>query len=683
MTLDSLVLENFRQFYGKYELNFANRDKNITLIIGENGNGKTGIFRALHYVLFKDKSLSKDILASRTRQKLYLVNMNLLQENMGNPVNACVTLRFEHDNQFYILKRCTTDVMDTRGLISTGIQESSSLTIQSLSSGEKKEIGNVRMIDEVIQNIISNDVKDLFFFDGDQIEALSTVNEQSKKEIKQGILKLLNIDVIEFIHETLQNQLKQLRKAIGESKDSGIQNLESSIQILEKEIESKKVSIKSLESFLNDVDRSISDETEKLESFKQIEEFVKQKKYIEDNLNTNQALLSSQEKQLNQMINNYGAYVMLKNQLTIILEYIQSIETNEAYESSLTLELIQQIVEDSICICGTHLKQSDEFYKKLLELKDNQQFQSTLEFVRTFKSRLHMILQDVEKQQKDFLGSKNNYDQSIVSRDKIQSELRLVQKKIAEASKSSEELEITQSRLHQLREEKRNADTTIRKHQAELEQLTKSLQIKKNDFIKLSKDNDSLKSKIDVFEAISNIQTIFKQVIETYVIKMRELLSHQTELIFKQIISAKDREMIRNITISDKYEIGAIGWNLNSIFNELASGQKQMLSLAFVTALAKIASQQHQKTSEMPLFMDTPFAKLDLTNRENLIRNMPFLTNQWILLLTNSEYTPYEQKIMNEIGYVGEVYQLIKEEDGKSSIKKLSINEIGYIGGQI
>jgi DNA sulfur modification protein DndD len=682
MTLESLVLQNFRQFYGNYEINFANSDKNITLIIGENGNGKTGIFRALHFVLFKDKSLSKDIIAARTRQKLYLVNMNLLQENIGNPVNACVTLRFEHENHFYELKRCTTDVMDSHGLISTSIQESSSLIIQSLSSGERKEFTNGRIIDEVIQNIISNDVKDLFFFDGDQIEALSTVNEQSKKEIKQGILKLLNIDVIEFIHETLQNQLKQLRKVIGESKDSGIQELENSIQYLEKEVESKKVSIKSLESFLNDVERSITDESEKLESFKQIEEFVKQKKYIEDNLNTNQALLISQEKQFNQMINNVGAYIILKKQMTIILEYIQSIETNEAYESSLTLELIQQIVEDSICICGTHLKESDVFYKKLIELKDNQQFQSTLEFIRTFKSRLQMILQDVEQQLKDFIAAKNNYDQSVISRDKIQSELRMVQKKIAEASKGSEELEITQSRLHQLRDEKRNADSAIRKNQAELEQLTRSLQSKKNDFIKLSKDNDSLKNKIDVFESISNIQAIFKQVIETYVIKMRELLSHQTEVIFKQIISAKDREMIRNITISDKYEIGAIGWNLNSIFNELASGQKQMLSLAFVTALAKLASQQHQKTSEMPLFMDTPFAKLDLTNRENLIRNMPFLTNQWILLLTNSEYTPYEQKIMKEIGYVGEVYQLIKEEDGKSSIKKLSINEIGYIGGQ-
>ena len=173
MTLISLTLENFRQFYGKYDIDFAHGDKNITLVIGENGNGKTGIFRALHFVLFRDKTLSKDIQAAKAKQKLFLVNMNLLQENTGSPVTALVTLKFEHDHHFYELKRSTTDLMDSHGIISTGIQESTFLSVQSEITGERVEYTNIRQIDEVIQNIISNDVKDLFFLVGDQIEALS------------------------------------------------------------------------------------------------------------------------------------------------------------------------------------------------------------------------------------------------------------------------------------------------------------------------------------------------------------------------------------------------------------------------------------------------------------------------------------------------------------------------------
>ena len=53
MKLLSIELLNFRQFYGKQKIEFANGDKNITIIFGENGKGKTGIFRALTIIVQK------------------------------------------------------------------------------------------------------------------------------------------------------------------------------------------------------------------------------------------------------------------------------------------------------------------------------------------------------------------------------------------------------------------------------------------------------------------------------------------------------------------------------------------------------------------------------------------------------------------------------------------------------
>ncbi len=41
--------------------------------------------------------------------------------------------------------------------------------------------------------------------------------------------------------------------------------------------------------------------------------------------------------------------------------------------------------------------------------------------------------------------------------------------------------------------------------------------------------------------------------------------------------------------------------------------------------------------------MDTPFGRISGKNRDNLIENIPMLTSQWILLLTDTEFTVSEE----------------------------------------
>ena len=88
-------MNNFRQYYGKQTINFASEDRNITIIFGENGKGKTGIFRALMFALYNATHIQQD----NPSEKIHLVNLRLLDEKPGTLCKASVTVLFEHNGQ--------------------------------------------------------------------------------------------------------------------------------------------------------------------------------------------------------------------------------------------------------------------------------------------------------------------------------------------------------------------------------------------------------------------------------------------------------------------------------------------------------------------------------------------------------------------------------------------------------
>ncbi len=95
MILHEITLENFRQFRGKHKLVFAHGDSgNVTVVFGENGRGKTGIYRALLFCLYGEKRLSQD--AQIDDGELYLVNYPAMENRVGDtkPVEARVCLDF-------------------------------------------------------------------------------------------------------------------------------------------------------------------------------------------------------------------------------------------------------------------------------------------------------------------------------------------------------------------------------------------------------------------------------------------------------------------------------------------------------------------------------------------------------------------------------------------------------------
>ena len=194
MILHRMIVENFRQFYGKQEINFFSSSQehaNVTVIFGENGRGKTGLFRAIMFCLFGERRLSQD--GDVPHDELQLVNIFALEANPGQPVRTVVELEFTHREQLYRLRRAILGMQDGKRIIEEEDEKRLSIT---LADGNTQPVSTTE-IDAVIDSILDRRVKDYFLFDGEKIERLTRASIEQRREISAGIRNLLNVDSLE------------------------------------------------------------------------------------------------------------------------------------------------------------------------------------------------------------------------------------------------------------------------------------------------------------------------------------------------------------------------------------------------------------------------------------------------------------------------------------------------------
>lgn len=97
MLLKSLKLKDFRQFKGEQYVSFSNDpERNVTIIMGENGSGKTSFAQAFRWCLYGETDFSDPILLSRA------VSENMLP---GDEHEVQVDIELTHNNTDYSINR--------------------------------------------------------------------------------------------------------------------------------------------------------------------------------------------------------------------------------------------------------------------------------------------------------------------------------------------------------------------------------------------------------------------------------------------------------------------------------------------------------------------------------------------------------------------------------------------------
>ncbi|WP_010289923.1 AAA family ATPase [Kurthia massiliensis] len=668
MKLLKMELQNFRQYMGNQTIEFADGEQNITIVFGENGKGKTGIFRALMYALYGSTHIQQD----NPKEPVHLVSFRLLEDSK-RPVETYVRVTFEHLGRKFEVTRTLKGIK--RG---ERIEERFS-SVKLVAFDENGNYGAQVLDDEIqvrakMNDILDEEIKDFFLFDAEKIDTLAKTTDDVKKEVRTAISKLLQINNLEEAKNIIERLQRTEKKNIIENAgNTDIDSKEREIEEKTAEMDQQKALQQALIVEQNECKKLIDQYELQLSENEDIRRVQDQLKGLRNTLSSKVEYLEDLKSQLNEKLRTDAAFLLMNATFPNVTNYLEQLTLDDG--SIVPADVLDLSLNQQKCACcNNDLAVHKENMIYVQTLRDNYRRSELMSLSSSIKNLI------TEKQ--------NTYDQSEQSivellrkihlkdteRKELIREIEVVEADIGTKAGKELHLEEIKNALEAQREKESETRLKIARTKDAIEQAEKQLASLEAELSDMFKNTQSVAFDSKVLKYIESIHQDIKDMTEEFSSAMRHNLSELTTDIFKRLIDRKDVNLISKININHKFELEIIGQEGIEITQDISQGQRQIVALAFITALAQIASGDNILIN-FPLFMDSPFNRLSGNNRDQLIVNIPTLTSQWILLLTDTELSSEEERVFKENNKLGKFYRIVQRDVMDAIIEPVALHE--------
>lgn len=670
MILKRMRLTNFRQFKDTQEIVFAEGRANkpcITVLYGENGRGKTGIFRALMFGLYGDSTLSQD--TQTKRGELNLVNRHLIEDSVGEVIKSSVEIEFTHNDTSYNIRREISGMKHKNGNVMEQLGEA--LLQKQGNDGNTEPLSEPKEILQEINSILDKGVREYFLFDGEKIERLTRASSEQRKEVSAGIRNLLNIDDLEKSISASEKLCRDLDKEVKKKSTGELQQVVNDINKKEDLISQVELRNDAIEEEIKELKKEKRDIDAKLEQFKEIIDLVEERKSIIAIRDDEKDKLSKTELECRQKTPR-ASFAIIQPVLEEIFKDIDAKREKGQIPPVLRSDLIQELLEKHECICGRELLEGSGAFNKLLDWMAKTPKSSETDAALNIWKQLSTILREIPEQKQESQNLIIQYGNSKDRIHQIEERLKAISEEIGESERGDskhfeQQRQNAESKHISLMAELKMNDEDFRKTKSELDELERRRQQLEND----ASIRDTL---VQRSQLARKVRDALKEVFESFKLEAAKTLEKYATEIMIRLLDEEGRKNLKGIVVEEDYSLQITDqWDGHFLAN-ISAGQRQIMSVAFITSLAKLASGE--KTLEMPLFMDTPFGRLSQEHRNNLIREIPKLSSQWILLATDTELRREEGQALLSEKQLGAFYRLSAQPDGTTAIVKQSLEEV-------
>ncbi len=669
MFIESLTLRNFRQFRGTHTLRFSQGRKNVTVVFGENGRGKTGIFRALVFCLFGDRQLTQDG-SEVDEREVHLVNTSSVQESKqdGKPVEGGVELVFTHADHRYTLKRLLQSIIQQDG---ERLEEQTEflLTVEK-PDGNCQVVRDPDDIRDRIRGVIDYRVREYFLFDGEKIENLTRASQHQKKEVSRGVRNLLNIDAIEMGLRALRRLGKDLGKELERTATGELGRVMKRLNEATTERDTLEDQIANLDSEIEQAEQEKEDLDKKLKKYRGIRELVEKREMLDEQIRQLELEMQDLRAELRDRLGR-TALLLCSPEINTVFAHIDKRKKKGEIPPEIRSELIEKLLADGMCICGREICKGTEEHAKLQEWLRKVADPNLGESAWDLWGQLLGIVQQEGNLRRSAEAALQNFGRKNSDMEKSRRQLQHVNDRIGEDARDDAmhwekqrkkvETDILDRSVKKKRIEERRDElgSEIDQLEAQKAKLDKERGLQNE----LSRRHSIVQG---AFSALNSVATEFTR-------EARQTVATEATKFLQTFLDEDSRELFEAIVVNDDYSLQILDQHHIPTLANISAGQRQLVSIAFIAALAKTAAGGH--LLEMPLFMDTPFGRLSLDHRLSLINNIPNLCAQWILLATDTELRRAEAVHLRNSKRWGKFYRLVANGQGETTIEEQSVED--------
>jgi DNA sulfur modification protein DndD len=648
-------MTDFMPYIGMQEVDFSvSPDAPIILIEGENNRGKSSLFTAIRWCLY-GRALDR---SSKAVLDQLLLNDNAF--DLGRD-SFEVQLSFSNNNDNYLLTRTCTVKRDSKG-------KRNGSSVRTFLHRNRDAI-STEDIPRYINEVLDESISMFFLADMEILKNYETLVEDDSKaatEVKSAIEDILGIPSLISVRDALKEIVDDTYKEIQKKKKENSEKSELEQKIAEQT--SKKSNAKTqfeiASASLAEKRRELEELTAKLAKIADASDLIERERTLLEKNESDLKSIDKLRKEIQVALHeSWWAPVSTQVELKVNQTQDQTKLASQRHQSlsekkfKLT-SLENSLVTNKCSECNQDLPvPSRDDTRKTIESLQAEIHEMSKPLIPSLESL-------VDESRRLSLFSMPRKAEVIRS---LERQIRILQN---DAPKRRQELKeislalqgVNKDEVKSLEIQRQNKDREIgavgmliRSESTKLANAEKELAVLNRKFLDAPKSAGDMEISTEMAIA-SSLQEIMEDTVSRFRLEMKKTVEKNATEIFASLGS---ENVFKQLQINENYGLRLVD-NKGQVFDHKSAGTAQVIAISLILALAKSAAKSNA------LVLDTPFARLDETHRDNVLKLLSRDSKQSILLIQSGE------KISKEIEpefrkHVSRTYKISIGADPKES----------------
>ena len=615
----------------KIDLDLSAEQGNLVFLNGINGRGKTTFQSALRWCFYNEEPEASKFLST------YALNRLEVGESVGAFVE--VEIKMDAAGSSAILNRTQSFQKTESGKAKRLGQPQLSIKVRKSKAGS---FTDVQADPELwLQNYFPIRLQDYFLFDGEMMKKF--FDSKVKGAVESAVREIAGVDRFDNIAKSMTAVESILNKRIAKLTGSKAEQINAELEIQQTLLVDIYIEYTKLNNELTTKKTRYEDIAKILESLEgQADAAIRLKSLDREEADFRDQLDRAEEEFQSEILTN-GTNSLMASAFPDLKDLVLRAKQEDWLPPPFEPERIKKLIEDQLCICGTHLVAGDAASQALQELMEKHRVSSG---VGKILSGMSNLIDLVEVNLQHGWKTIQDKNKSIIEISKHIERVQKEKNRLLDIMKGSDITEIrllVQERKDLERDKERlMQQTSILLGQNESQ--TFKVESLKEKLAKASEGNLEAEALQREARWAKEISDAAGKIHQSAIESVRQRLQKSFTAKFSVVKSGKFiTEITKDFEVLTLNEFGSP--------TELSEGEKMMKAYVFAICLREVINLG------FPLVVDTPFGRLSSQNRAELAKMLSAflkdevtdLDRQAFFLMQDTEYTPYTKKYFESL----------------------------------